>query len=351
MRIELRLVGTGWLRADLYVDGGHASINASYLSHALRDLVVACALIGEGIDRVECRWRDEPGGSLWALDRLAGDRVRLRVIRAADDDDATATVGRVVLDADHDLRRFLAEVLAAVDELHEDVGEEGYAERWVEHPFPVAAVERLREAVHGFGVGPVPWSQVVRAGAHRWFGVEQLAPLDLAIELLVDAMYELADARAAVCVVDVTDRSIALTDDGPGWRARPVHGEDALSALLRAVHLPAVAERGELAHVAAASRRFVVETVVDGSRRAIALERGAVVDGPTSAPASGARSMTRIACEPDWEWFGADAGWPVPFPDVVGLAAERCRGLAWWHPSILDRMVVTDLRSCSATGR
>ncbi len=350
MRIEFALVGTGWLRADLYVAGLHATTTASYLSHALADLVLACALVGEGIDHVECRWTQEPGWALWSFERVAAERVRMRVVDSADDDDGVtppaAGGGRVLVDVGHDLRRLLLAVLAAVDELYADVGDDGYAERWGEHPFPSASVDRLREAIHGLGEvdGPVPWRQVVRTGAHRWFGVERLAPEDLAVELLVDVMYELANAPRSVCVVEVDERTITLTDDGPGWRVRPVYGVDSLVALLGAVDLPALNERGELAPVAAVSRRFYVETVTGGERRTIVLEHGEIVAGPSLEPAGGVAPSTTITCEPDWGWFATDAGWPVPLPDLVGRAAARASERAWWHPSITDRIVVTDRR-------
>lgn len=356
MRLELRLVGTGWLRADLYVDGGHGVLAASYLTHALGDLLLACSLIGEGIDRVECRWSAEPGWSQWSIERVADARVHLRVVRSSQDDDDGVDTGQdaaadadMVVDSEQDLRRFLTEVLDAVDALHAEVGDDGYALRWPEHPYPHAAVERLREAIHGLGAGPVPLSQLVRAGAHRWFGAEELTPSDLAVELIVDVMYELADARDAVATVEVADRTITVTDDGPGWRVQRVRGEDPLAALLGAIHLPELAERGELAHVAALCRRFDVETVSGGARRSILLDRGQVVRGPSGVPAPGAPSMTRISCEPDWAWFRSDAGWPLPLPDLVGAAADRCRARAWWHPSIPGRIVVTDQRATAAT--
>ncbi len=354
IRIELRLTGTGWLRADVYTDKGTAAATASYLTDALGDLLVACALIGEGIDRVDCRWAEEPGWALWSIVRSAEDRVRITLrVSHADADDADAADdaaspeegGQVVLVLDHDLRRFLEAVLAAVDALHADVGEHGYLVRWVEHPFPVHQVERLREAIHGVGVGPVPWPQLVRAGAHRWFGVERLRPADLAVELLVDVMYELACATDTVCTVEVAERSVTVIDDGPGWRVRPVFGVDSLVALLGAVHLPPIGERGELAHVAAVSEELEVQTVTGSALRRVTLARGVVVDGPTTEPAPATPTSTRVRCEPDWAWFGVDAGWPSPLPDLIALAATRSAALPWWSSSILDRIVLTDVRS------
>jgi hypothetical protein len=39
-------------------------------------------------------------------------------------------------------------VLAEAQRLLDSIGAEGYAERWVEHPFPLASLEQLRQAIY-----------------------------------------------------------------------------------------------------------------------------------------------------------------------------------------------------------
>jgi hypothetical protein len=56
-----KLTGCGWIDATLIDEKDRVKIRASYLSDAPYDLIMAIALICEGVNETMCLWKDEPG--------------------------------------------------------------------------------------------------------------------------------------------------------------------------------------------------------------------------------------------------------------------------------------------------
>lgn len=146
---DYRLIGTGWSEARVADERNHATVTASYLSDALRDLIEAVALITEGSTAARCSFEEEPGEYRWIFDRR-DDIVVLRIL-AFDDlwnhepDDA----GTPVFQTRQPALRIARTVLSAAQRLLDETGKDAYLEQWVEHPFPNHTVARLRNAVTG----------------------------------------------------------------------------------------------------------------------------------------------------------------------------------------------------------
>jgi hypothetical protein len=73
------LTGARWAKA-VVSDGEHrATVTASYLTDALRDLLDAVAVVAKGDSESRCLWTEEPGEFRWIFRRAHGD-VEIEVI-------------------------------------------------------------------------------------------------------------------------------------------------------------------------------------------------------------------------------------------------------------------------------
>jgi hypothetical protein len=144
VEFSYRLTGAGWSEARFAIGDRWVALGASYLTDALGDLLGAVRSLAEGGEDARVSWALEPGEFRWLFTRV-GSMVDVRVLSfdadyydyPADDAGKLAVAGRVRLDA---LASALATAARAVLDEH---GESGYRERWVEHPFPTAALEAL----------------------------------------------------------------------------------------------------------------------------------------------------------------------------------------------------------------
>jgi len=141
-----RLVEAGWSEARLAFGDRWVELSASYLEDALGDLLSAVQSVRDGADHARASWAEEPGEFRWLFDRDGG-MVEVRVLwfddqldHLPDDAGDERIVGRVALD------ELVAAIAAGAREVLERHGEQGYRERWIEHPFPVAQLQRLEGA-------------------------------------------------------------------------------------------------------------------------------------------------------------------------------------------------------------
>jgi hypothetical protein len=148
-KFDYRLTGPGWSEAKVADEHRHATLSASYLSDALRSLLEAVALIVEGHTDARCSWDEEPGEFRWIFRRADDiDLVELKILMFPQlCGDAPDGDGEEVFRTTQSALRFGRVVLAEAQRLCDEHGEEGYAEQWIEHPFPGDALARLRRAI------------------------------------------------------------------------------------------------------------------------------------------------------------------------------------------------------------
>lgn len=144
---ELVLNTVGWASCEVAIASSSATITASYLGHALEELVEAACLIMSGEPRSEAHFWEEPGEYRWVIDRI-GESCRVRIIEfdklwSSDPIEA----GRVLIDEICDFAAFGKAVLRAADRVLDEHGLAGYAALWGEGEFPIVSVGRLRELV------------------------------------------------------------------------------------------------------------------------------------------------------------------------------------------------------------
>jgi hypothetical protein len=167
--LAIELTGAGWAEASVEAGDARATLTASYLSDAPRDLVEAAIAVAGGADEASCSWAEEPGEHRWRMRREGGDlEVEIlgfdRLWGQEPDESGRVVFYARVRDVD-----FVRSVLRSMDALAERFGTDGYAERWGRYDYPGDQVERLREALATMVPRPSPKrrSQGRASGARR----------------------------------------------------------------------------------------------------------------------------------------------------------------------------------------
>jgi hypothetical protein len=136
VEFDYRLTGVGWASVRIRDDRSDATVTASYLDDALGDLLEAVGVLLEGDDEARCSWTEEPGEFRWVFHR-AGSDVGLRVLRSPDmyseEPDGS---GALVFETHQPLRDVALAITTGAQAVLDEYGEDGYLDRWVEHPFP-----------------------------------------------------------------------------------------------------------------------------------------------------------------------------------------------------------------------
>jgi hypothetical protein len=145
VRVSYRLIGSGWSECNIVIDEYEATITASYLSDALRDLLGAVSRIVEGVSEATASFAEEPGEYRCRFFRQGPDRLHVRILEFPNLwSNRPDEEGSVVLDAECRLRTFAGAVFSASQKLLEESGMEGYRDMWGRHDFPIEQQEKLR---------------------------------------------------------------------------------------------------------------------------------------------------------------------------------------------------------------
>ena len=147
LSVNFRLTGIGWAECQIADETSSCTVTASYLSDAMRHLLLAATAVVSEFRRVTFKFDEEPGefrwvisSTLWEIDltilefrELAGDRPDSEgIVRFK-------TVCRP--------RTFAEAVYTAATEVLSTLGESGYAEEWAEFPFPMLQYEELHRVL------------------------------------------------------------------------------------------------------------------------------------------------------------------------------------------------------------
>jgi len=143
LSIDFRITGTGWAECTLRDTSASCTVTASYLSDALRHLVLAGTAVLSNFSRVTFSFEEEPGAFRWVITSPRVNETLLQILEfeSAYDEKPDAQ-GRLLFSTTCLPITFAAAVSAAANAVLSYLGEQGYAKKWSEHPFPA---EQLRE--------------------------------------------------------------------------------------------------------------------------------------------------------------------------------------------------------------
>jgi hypothetical protein len=144
LRLRWELVGSGWAKCRIADGEQEATLIASYLTDALADLISGVGAL-YGTRNVERFFFDmEPQELRWVLTRHGAD-VDVAIYEFPDTGLGLSDAAGDLVWRSHQPRSSVAHaVLEAAQEILREHGEDGYHAKWVEHPYPVAAVQDLR---------------------------------------------------------------------------------------------------------------------------------------------------------------------------------------------------------------
>lgn len=138
-----KLTGNGWMEATLIDENNNAKIiSASYLSDAPYDLIMALALICEGVNDTQCLWNNEPGGYQWVFSRL-NNNLELKIIQSEHAFKNPSTdKDHIIFSGHENLGKFAHKVLREFNIIKTYYSTDGYENLW-KHKFPLQALSRL----------------------------------------------------------------------------------------------------------------------------------------------------------------------------------------------------------------
>lgn len=135
------LVYLGWLHVVVGDGRTEQRLHASFLTHALDDLLAALIALTRGEQHARVSWNGEPTEYRWlfTVDPAAYAHVSIllfpdELARLPDND------GHPILDTDLPLRALVHSVAAQARALLDRLGEDGYARTWHAGPFPTRDV-------------------------------------------------------------------------------------------------------------------------------------------------------------------------------------------------------------------
>jgi hypothetical protein len=144
LSITYRLTGTGWATCTLSDGNSSCELTASYLSDALRSLVLSATAVLSGFMRVSFRFDEEPGEYRWVISSPRLNEIELEILAFEELwGDRPDSEGKSLFKTRCLPETFAKAVARAAQSILEEHGEAGYLERWSDHPFPIAQFEEL----------------------------------------------------------------------------------------------------------------------------------------------------------------------------------------------------------------
>ena len=123
-------------------------VTASYLSDALRNLVLAAAAVQSGFLRLTFRFDEEPGEYRWVIRSPRPNEIELEILSFHElwgvQPDSE---GKCLFKTRCLPETFAKAVAAAAHSVLEEHGEAGYLDRWSEHPFPSVQLSELNRLI------------------------------------------------------------------------------------------------------------------------------------------------------------------------------------------------------------
>jgi hypothetical protein len=148
LSIAYRLAGAGWADCTLESNGTSAKVSASYLSNALGNLVLSAVAVASGFRITEFGFDEEPGEYRWVIEAVDNSVIRLRILEFKELwGHEPNERGSPVFEISTTPLLYAKAVHACATSMLEVHGLEGYAEKWIEHPFPERELALLADAI------------------------------------------------------------------------------------------------------------------------------------------------------------------------------------------------------------
>lgn len=139
LQIDYRLTGSGWAECTLSSEARTCLLTASYLSDALKNLVLAANGVLANFSALTFSFEEEPGEFRWVITSLRPNEIQLEVLWFPETwgGRPNAEGSSVYVSSCRPLV-FAKAVAGAAKQVLDTHGEKGYREMWDEHPFPMA---------------------------------------------------------------------------------------------------------------------------------------------------------------------------------------------------------------------
>ncbi len=148
LSITYELVGTGWSSCTVEAGEARAELSASYLSDALGNLVLSAMSVMSGSRALEFGFDEEPGEYRWSIEYTDINAIHLRVLEFQELwGNKPSEAGGLLLETITTPLIYAKAVHAAATSVLAKHGLQGYAEKWVEHPFPERELALLGETI------------------------------------------------------------------------------------------------------------------------------------------------------------------------------------------------------------
>jgi hypothetical protein len=143
------------MAVTLTIDDNKLYFEASYLSDAPYDMLIAVSTLLEGAEEAVCSFQDEPGEHRWLLSK-AGTAVTIRVLWFEDTfSRRSESSAQVVLVGQTDLYKLARKLRQQFNKIAAAYTPEEYKNLWG-YEFPETALERLRRGLKA----PITCSQL-----------------------------------------------------------------------------------------------------------------------------------------------------------------------------------------------
>jgi hypothetical protein len=155
IQIDYRLTGSGWAECTVSSADQTCLASASYLSDALRNLILAANCALAGFSNFSFRFDEEPGEFRWVITSprpSETNEIQIEILYFPD-----LWGGRPYEEGALLYRSrcrpvvFAKAVESAAKQVLDTYGESGYKEKWDEHPFPTVQYLELVKAIEQDG--------------------------------------------------------------------------------------------------------------------------------------------------------------------------------------------------------
>jgi len=142
--IAYRITDLGWSECVVSDEKNTCTVTASYLSDALGHLLLAATAVVSLFSRVTFSFEEEPGEYRWFITSPRINEIEVEIIDfnetwSGKPDDA----GKSIFETRCLPDTFARAIFSAAQQVLEEHGEAGYAEKWGEHPFPIGQFREL----------------------------------------------------------------------------------------------------------------------------------------------------------------------------------------------------------------